>query len=195
MEQEHPQSRQLSQASHGQNQPRRIFLISPANASGVRAKMLFNERSQFELALRIRKSGAPLGEIYNFISGLYFCGKLTYAKNFLNPPAGVPGVHIITPAAGLVSPGTVVDLTDLRRISSADVDSGNRLYRTPLNRDARILLKILEPGTEVVLLGSIATSKYVEPLLEVFGYQYGISGGICGAGRYESRRPAITKLR
>jgi hypothetical protein len=157
-------------------------LLSPANASGVRAKMLFDDHSKFDLALRIRHSGAPLGEVYSFISGLYFRGKLTYAQTFLNPPTGVAGVHIITPAAGLVLPNAVVTLTDLQKISGADVDSSNRLYRGPLDRDALLLRSLLEPGTDVVLLGSIASSKYVEPLLEVFGDQLVFPAEFIGRG-------------
>ncbi len=150
-------------------QPRRIFLLSPANASGVRAKMLFGGASKFDLAIRLRDLGASLGEVYSFISGLYFRGKLTYAETFRNPPAGVPGIHIITAAAGLVLPDTLVTLEDLRRISATAIDPSNPAYRGPLDRDARHLRTLMESDTEVVLLGSIATFKYAEPLIEVFG--------------------------
>jgi hypothetical protein len=156
-------------AWRGVEQPRRIFLLSPANASGVRAKMLFGGVSKSDLALRLRHSGAPLGEVYSFISGLYFRGKLSYAETFRNPPAGVPGIHIITAAAGLMLPDILVTLEDLRRISAAAIDPSNRAYRGPLDRDARHLRTLMESDTEVVLLGSIATSKYAEPLIEVFG--------------------------
>jgi hypothetical protein len=155
----------------GRNGPSRIFLLSPANASGIRARMLFNHGSQFDLAIRVRNAGASLGEIYSFISGLYFRGKLAYSQKFLNPPRDVSGIHIITPAAGLIVPSTRVKLDELQRISSAEVDSKNRLYRGPLERDAISLRNMIEKETQVVLLGSIATPKYVEPLLEIFGEQ------------------------
>jgi hypothetical protein len=144
-------------------------LLSPANSSGARAKMLFNSDAQFELAHRLRSSGAPLGEIFSFISGLYFRGKLAYAERFADPPAGVAGVHIITAAGGLLSPQELVTLPRLQAISSARVDAENPEYRRPLERDIRRLQAALEAGTHVILLGSIATAKYVEPLLEVFG--------------------------
>jgi hypothetical protein len=131
--------------------------------------MLFNGRAQFELAVRLRNSGAPLGEIYSFISGLYFRGKLAYALSFSNPPPGVAGIHIITPAAGLLPPAQAVTLPQLRVLSSEDVHSDNHFYRGPLNRDALRLRDVLDSETEIVLLGSIASPKYVEPLLEVFG--------------------------
>ncbi len=150
-------------------QPKRIFLLSPANASGVRAKMLFRSDAEFDLAERLRHPGAPLGEVYSFISGLYFRGKLAYAERFANPSAGVAGVHIITAGAGLMAPDFRVTLDELQRISATAVDHRNHEYRRHLDRDAYRLETLLESETEVVLLGSIATPKYVEPLLEVFG--------------------------
>lgn len=155
----------------GEKRPPSIFLLSPANVSGVRGKALFNSDSRFELAVRARGTGAPLGEIYSFISSLYFRGKLEYARMFGNPPPGVPAVHIITAAGGLISPDTLITVNDLRRLSAARVDSSNRAYREPLDHDARLLQARIEPDTQIVLLGSIATSKYVEPLIEVFGEQ------------------------
>src|ERR1700682_5150905 len=65
---------------------RKVFLLSPANSSGIRAGMLFNANSQFELAQRLRNGSVPLGEVFSFISGLYFRSKLAYAEQFKNPP-------------------------------------------------------------------------------------------------------------
>lgn len=151
------------------SEPRRIFLLSPANSSGIRARMLFSSNAQFELAHRLRNSGVPLGEAFSFISGLYFRGKLAYAEKFKNPPLGVPGVHIITAAAGLLLPEELMTLTRLKSISATQVDPDNPEYRKPLDRDALRLREILDSDTQLVLLGSIATPKYVLPLLEVFG--------------------------
>jgi hypothetical protein len=152
-----------------ESRARRIFLLSPANAAGIRARMLFNPEAQFALAERLRGVGASLGEVFSFISGLYFRGKLAYAERFADPPAGVEGVHVITAAGGLLSPQEVVSLPRLRAISSTRVDAENPEYREPLDRDIRRLHGAIAAGTEVVSLGSIATPKYVEPLLEVFG--------------------------
>src|SRR5438132_10431681 len=52
----------------------RIFLLSPANISGERAKLLLRESAAFPLAQRLQSQGAPLGEVFSFISGLYFRG-------------------------------------------------------------------------------------------------------------------------
>jgi len=145
-----------------------IFLLSPANASGIRGQRLLGTDGQSPLALRLRESGAPLSEVYRFISSLYFRGKHEYAEQFKHPPAGIPGVHIIT-GAGLMLPEAVVTLEDLRRISAIPIDAENSNYRAPLKRDLLRLREFAGCETDVVLMGSIATSKYLTPLLEVFG--------------------------
>ena len=150
-------------------EPRRIFLLSPANASGVRGNTLFSPKARFALAHRLRSSSAPLGEVFSFISGLYFRGKLAYAERFANPPAGVAGAHIITAAAGLWLPQQLVTVARLKAICAARVDPDDPKYRKPLDRDARRLRAVIGPDTQLVLLGSISTPKYVIPLLEVFG--------------------------
>jgi hypothetical protein len=146
----------------------RIFLLSPANASGIRAKRLLRADARSELAQRLRGAGAPLGEVYRFISSLYFRGKLAYAEQFQNPPDGADGIYIITASAGLMSPSANVTLRDLQSISSAAVDVANREYREPLDRDLLQLRSRIDLQTEIVLLGSVATPKYVEPLLASF---------------------------
>jgi len=131
--------------------------------------MLFSPNARFDLAHRLRNSSVPLGEVFSFISGLYFRGKLTYAERFNSPPSGVAGVYIITGAAGLLLPEEPITLPRLQSISTAHLDPEHSEYRKPLDRDAFRLLDLLEPETQVVFLGSIATPKYVLPLLEVFG--------------------------
>jgi predicted kinase len=148
---------------------RRIFLLSPANAAGARAKMILREAATFPSAVRLREQGLPLGEIFSFISGLYFRGKLAYARAHAAPPSGVPGIVVITASGGLVSPDRLFRMPDLLEITSGDIAAGAPEYRVPLERDARLLYEHMGAGCEVVLLGSVATSKYVEPLLEIFG--------------------------
>jgi hypothetical protein len=148
---------------------RRIFLLSPANPSGVRGRMILQGQAKFDLALRVREGGAPLGEIFSFISGLYFRGKLAYARAFANSPADSPGIFVITASRGLVTPDANMTLNELRAMSSVPIDPGEIRYRIPLERDAAGLSGQIGENCEVVLLGSIATPKYVEPLLSVFG--------------------------
>src|ERR1044071_1712462 len=116
----------------------RIFLLSPANCGGTRAKQVLSPRATFKLASDLRSpAGAPLGELFAFISGLYFRGKLTYSRRFAAPPdAGDPviarGVHVITPNAGLRPPETPVTFAALRAFACGDIDPENAAYRTPL---------------------------------------------------------------
>ena len=147
----------------------RIYLLSPANSAGQRARMILNDRAQFDLAVKLRQEGAPLGEVYSFVSGLYFRGKLAYAKTFEAPPEGVPGSLVITPGHGLVPPEAVVSLEQLQQMATVPVDAADARYREPLERHARILDEVTGPTCSFVLLGSVATTKYLEPLSEVFG--------------------------
>lgn len=161
---------------------KRVFLLSPANASGARAHLLLGERAAFSMALRLRQDGLPLGEVFSFISRLYFRGKLAYAQAFAAPPVGAPGVLIITACAGLLPPEQLVTLDDLRAISAGPVEAREPRYRIPLERDARILAEQTDTNCEVVLLGSIATPKYVEPLLGVLGERLRFPAEFAGRG-------------
>lgn len=151
------------------NESPTIFLLSPANLSGARAKLLLRESAQSELVQKLRSSRATLGEIFSFVSGLYFRGKLAYATQFANPPQGLPGVRIITSSSGLLHPDYLVTLDWLRTTTDSLVHPDNPEYRGPLIRDTQILSNSLPPESRVILLGSIATPKYIEPLLEIFG--------------------------
>jgi hypothetical protein len=149
----------------------RIFLLSPASSGGKRAALLLNDRATFDIATRVRSDdGAPLGDVFSFLSGLYFRGKLTYARAFENPPPSeTSGIHLITATDGLRSPGTMVTLKDLERFATAPIDANEPRYRLPLERDAERLAGSVGEGCDVVLLGSIATRKYVDVLEPIFG--------------------------
>jgi hypothetical protein len=154
----------------------RVFLLSPANCSGIRARQLLSDRASFDLAARLRSSeGAPLGEVFAFISGLYFRGKLAYARHFAQPPdasadpVAENGVFIITPGAGLRSPDTAITRDAVARFGTIGIDLVNDTYRKPLVASARSLCRALEPCAEIVLLGSIASPKYVDVLGDIFG--------------------------
>jgi hypothetical protein len=151
-----------------------IFLLSPAHCGGRRANIVMSERATFELATRVRSNaGAPLGEVFSFLSGLYFRGKLAYARAFASVPehagsvAGT-GVFVITPNAGLRSPDTLVTLAALRRFADVNVSAANPAYRRPLERSAKALATDIGPDCPVVLLGSIASAKYVDILQAIF---------------------------
>jgi len=144
----------------------RVFLLSPAHCGGLRAQVLVRPSAEFDLARKVRSAGgAPLGEVFSFMSGLYFRGKLAYVRAFA--PAG--GALVITPSGGLCPPDTRVDLARLAEWADVGISAAEPRYREPLVRDARALAERLPRRAEVVLLGSVATGKYVEPLLEALG--------------------------
>jgi hypothetical protein len=152
----------------------RIFLLSPANCGGNRARIVMSDRATFDLALRLRDRGAPLGEVFSFLSGLYFRGKLAYALAFVRAPdpesaISGSGVFVITPTAGLRSADTIVTLDALRAFAKVDVAPDNPAYRRPLERSARQIAADIGPDCDVVLLGSIASAKYVDVLQSIFG--------------------------
>ena len=161
----------------------RIFLLSPAYAGGERARMILREQAQFPLARRLRgKSGAPIADVFTFLSGLYFRGKIAYATAFARPARGTPGVLVITPTRGLIDARTRIRLDDLREFAEVDIHESDPRYRLPIERDARRLATKLPAQSEVVLLGSIATGKYVEILLTTFGDRLRFPAAFVGRG-------------
>jgi hypothetical protein len=162
--------------------PRRIFLLSPASVAGIRAQLVMREGADFEMARRLRQSGVSLGELFSFVSGLYFRGKLAYARAFGSAPPNVEGAFVITSSGGLVSPDALMTLECLREISSGNMDSSDGRYRSLLDGDAQSLARMCDKSCQIVLLGSIATPKYVEPLLTVFGEQLMFPAEFVGRG-------------
>jgi len=136
-----------------------------------------------ELGARLWQQGVPLAELFCYTSSLYFRGKLAYAQLFSQPPAGLQGFFIITSSSGLVTPDTVVDIAKAKDLASgAEIDLEDERYRIPLRRDAEGLEKELPEGCQVVLLGSVATEKYVTPLKEVFGRRLLFPAAFLGRG-------------
>jgi hypothetical protein len=124
----------------------------------------------FPAAAALRsEEGATIGEVFSFLSGLYFRGKLAYAGAFARPPKSLThGTFVITTNRGLLPSLTRVKLDDLARFAETDIGRGSEAFRAPLQRDAEALARALDPRGEPVLLGSIATGKYVDVLLSVF---------------------------
>jgi hypothetical protein len=153
----------------------RVFLLSPANCGGIRARRVVSDAAQFALAEQLRSpSGAPLGEVFAFVSGLYFRGKLAYARRFSRPPDPTDrfvasGVLVITPNAGLRAADVAVTRESIQKFAGDPIDLTNARYRRPLEQGARTLASSIGTECEVVLLGSIASGKYVEVLLPIFG--------------------------
>ena len=147
-----------------------VFIISPANLGGERARWLFREGAASALARRVRTpEGAPLSDVYTFISSLYFRGKVTYATTFARPPAGVDGALVITPGEGLCPVHEPLTLERMRAWAEVAVDDRNDAFTVPLVEAVEALERAHGATTRFVLLGSVATNKYVRPLTRVFG--------------------------
>ena len=153
----------------------RVFLLSPANCGGRRAAQALSPKAQSAIAAALRsRDGAALGDFFSFISALYFRGKLTYARRFARPaepdhPLVGSGIHVITANAGLRSPDTLITRAAVQAFGKGDIAADNAKYRRPLEASARALLDEIGPGCDVVLLGSIASPKYVDILTGIFG--------------------------
>lgn len=147
-----------------------LFLLSPANLSGQRGKLVFNPAAGFPLAEQLRSSeGAPLGDVFSFISGLYFRGKKAYAQAFGRGPPGLSPGLVISPAEGLRFLHEPVTVDRLQRWAEVPVDEHEPRFVRPLVEHAEALQRGLGDGARFVLLGSVATDKYVVPLTRVFG--------------------------
>jgi hypothetical protein len=153
----------------------RVFLLSPARLDGERGKQLFQPVTLFPVARQLRtREGCAIGEVFQFVSGLYFRGKLAYANAFGRAPAAGAswmgnGALVITQNRGMVPVSTRVCLEHLEAFASTDVHASEPAFTRPFARDARLVRDALGEDGEVVLLGSIASAKYVDVLIEVFG--------------------------
>jgi hypothetical protein len=159
----------------------RVFLLSPAQSGGKRAEFLFNPRAGFALAQALQRGEKrSVGEIFSFLSGLYFRGKLAYANAFGRPlPDGNPG-WVITPDRGLIATETKISLQDLKAFGAVAVDEKEPRYRKPLEETARRLAAA--PVEQFVLLGSISTGKYASVLLDVLGPRLFFPSDFVGRG-------------
>ena len=161
----------------------RIFLLSPAYAGGRRAQMILSERAQFELAKKLRsKRGATIAEVFTFLSGLYFRGKIAYANAFACASNDDCGVFVITPTRGLVDARSTITLSDLREFAAVDIDEEEPRYRKPLEKSVRRLAESLPRECDIVLLGSIATGKYVDIFLKHFKERLRFPADFVGRG-------------
>lgn len=147
-----------------------VFVLSPARCDGERAKLLLSGTANFSLAVALRSErGVEIGEVFSFLSALYFRGKLAYASTFASRLRTAPPILIVTTDRGLVPPETRVTRDDLAAFAGVDIATGGERYLAPLRRDVTALAASVTPQTRIVLLGSIATGKYVDVLHEAFG--------------------------
>jgi hypothetical protein len=146
---------------------KRIFFLSPAHSGGKRAALLTRPGATFELARQVQIGAASLGDVFAFCSGLYFRGKLAYARHFAEPPEDIPGVQIITPSRGLVDAETLIGIRDLSEFARVPVNTKEPRFTHPLKQSIQAMPII--DSSEVILLGSVATGKYTDTLLPILG--------------------------
>ena len=156
---------------------RTVFLLSPAYCGGRRAKSLLNPTSAHAVAARLQAGTLTLADAFAFCSGLYFRGKIAYARAF-----GPGRTFVITPTRGLVPPDTLVTADLIREFAGVDISEGDARYRKPLERDLRALVARSGGDARVVLLGSIATGKYVDVLTARLGRRLHFPPSFIGRG-------------
>jgi len=140
------------------------------------------EAAAFDLAVRVRQGVATIGEIYTFVSGLYFRGKMAYAETFLAAPPDIPSALVIVPGVGLIPPETIFTVDQLNAVSEVSVHEDNHVYRDALLSAAKSLDQSAGQACSYVLLGSVASGKYTEPLLKVFGERLLFPSDFVGRG-------------
>jgi hypothetical protein len=166
----------------------RIFLLSPASTEGLRAAQLTSPRARFGAAERYRSpEGVTVAEAFTFMSSLYFRGKIAYARHFAAPPpelaVGGPedGILVIAPGFGLVPPSWRITAEEMKKLRRTPVDLKSRAYSRPMKEHVT-QLRDLAPSAWVVLLGSVATGKYVDLLLPTLGDRLLFPRDFAGAG-------------
>lgn len=161
----------------------RVFILSPANTGGERANLIYSPRARFDLARRLQKGEtAPLGEIFSFLSGLYFRGKFMYSLFFGKPPRSMHPAYVITSSHGLLPATQAVSLKELRAFKAVPIDPAEPRYHRPLVRSAQTLAELAGTECQFVLLGSIGTKKYADLLVEHFGERLFFPSAFVGRG-------------
>ena len=156
-----------------------VFLLSPANTSGLRAKQLTSPNANFQAAQLYRsEEGVPIAVAFAFMSALYFRGKIAYALHF----AEIENIKVITAGFGLVSPDWRITPERMKAMSKTPIDVRKKSYRDPLKRDALALAERIDDDAQIVLLGSVASGKYVDILWPIFGSRLRFPSAFAGLG-------------
>ena len=70
----------------------------------------------------------------------------------------------------------------MKTLRKTPVDTANRTYRKALERDALEVAKRIDDDAQVVLLGSVASGKYVDILWPIFGSRLRFPAAFAGLG-------------
>jgi hypothetical protein len=165
--------------------PATLFLLSPANLGGLRAKQVMSPRATFAAAQLYRsEEGVPIADAFAFMSALYFRGKIAYARRFAlpHPAIGGDGIFVITSGYGLVPPDWCITPERMKKMQTTDIDVGARNYVRPLREHAERIALALGSDDQIVLLGSVATGKYVDVLWPILGDHLRFPSAFAGLG-------------
>ncbi len=89
---------------------------------------------------------------------------------------------MITANRGLVPAETRVCIEHLEAFSATNIDHQEANFAKPLARDIRMLAEALGADGEIVLLGSVASAKYVEVILGEIGERLLFPSAFVGRG-------------
>src|SRR5262245_51220137 len=113
-----------------------VFLLSPAYCGGRRAQSMLRPGATIDVAARLQAGTLTLADAFTFCSGLYFRGKIAYARAFAQTRECA---FVITPTRGLQPPDTIVTADVIREFAAVDIASDDSRYRVPLDRDLNAL--------------------------------------------------------
>src|SRR3954470_16973395 len=101
--------------------------------------------------------------------GPVFPGQVSLRRSVRAAPGGARIRSVRDHAeSGLLIPSVRITLDELADLAKTDIGASAEEFRNPLQRDAKALAQALGTRGEPVLLGSIATPKYVDVLLSAF---------------------------
>lgn len=161
-----------------------VFLLSPANVSGTRARQMLSPRAMSAAALAYRSpDGVKIADAFTFMSALYFRGKHAYARAFsVEHPRIGHTAFVIAPGYGLVPLDWRLDKERMKKLARTKVDIRSRAYTSSLRKSCQELALQLDDDDIVVLLGSVASGKYVDVLHPIFGDRLRFPGIFAGMG-------------
>lgn len=140
------------------------------------------EGAAFPLAERLRDGGAPVSDVFAHLSALYFRGKVAYVNAFGSAPRGLAPGYVITSSRGLIPLDSVIRLSDLHEFAAVPIGADSAQYLGALEHTAERVAGSIGRRAPVILLGSIATGKYIDTLVRVFGRRLRFPATFIGRG-------------
>lgn len=140
------------------------------------------EEATFPLAERLRDGGAPVSDVFAHLSALYFRGKVAYVNAFGSAPRGLAPGYVITSSRGLIPLDRVIRLSDMHEFAAVPIGMDSAQYIGSLENTSERIAGSIGRSTPVILLGSIATGKYIDTLVRIFGRRLRFPASFIGRG-------------